>query len=321
MKPGTSGDSGPVDFATLPDLDKEFAQTFTARIVNTQRLAHHVVTGGSGPALLLLNGWPQTWYAWRHVMPELARHFTVVAVEPRGFGRSEKPVDGYDTRSLAADVAALMATLGHERYLVVGHDVGMWIGYALAADHPRQVSRLAVAEANIPGVSEPPFFGSATVNNRLFHFGFNRLERLNEELVRGREELYFGHQFASKTAPGRTVGRDAIDHYVATLASDPEALRASFEPYRALTETIRQNQQRARTPLSIPVLAIGGAACTGGQVGRTMSALASHVDSRVLADCGHYPAEEAPADFLAVLLPFLLTDSDHAHDQPDPPSR
>ncbi|WP_344855506.1 alpha/beta hydrolase [Amycolatopsis ultiminotia] len=281
-------------------------------------MALHVVTGGRGPALLLLNGWPQTWYAWRHVMPELARHFTVVAAEPRGFGRSEKPPGGYDTGSLAADLVAVLAKLGHRRYVVAGHDVGMWIGYALAADHPGRVSRLAVAEANIPGVSEPPFFSSETVNNRLFHFGFNRLESLNEALVRGREELYFGHQFATKTAPGTTVGRDAIDHYVETLAAGPEALRASFAPYRALDETIRQNRERARTPLSVPVLAIGGAAGTGGQVGRTMSSLATHVDSRVLADCGHYPAEETPAEFLAVLLPFLLADSVPAHDEPGP---
>ncbi|WP_435644727.1 alpha/beta fold hydrolase [Streptomyces sp. H49] len=119
-------------------------------------------------------------------MPALAREHTVVAVDSRGSGLSDKPDDGYDAGTLAADLVALMAALGHDRFDVVGHDIGTWTGYALAADHPERVGRLAIVEAMIPGLTpSPPFFGPAELNLKLWQFGFNRLTDLNEELVRG----------------------------------------------------------------------------------------------------------------------------------------
>lgn len=168
----------------LPD---GFLDVFTSRLVEVNGLRLHAVTGGDGPALLLIGGWPQTWYAWREVMLALARQHTVVAVDSRGAGLSDKPDDGYDAGTLAADLVALMAALGHDRFDVAGHDIGTWTGYALAADHPERVGRLAIVEAVIPGLTpSPPFFGPAAANLKLWQFGFNRLTDLNEELVRGR---------------------------------------------------------------------------------------------------------------------------------------
>ena len=290
----------------VPRLPAGFAETFHSAFVTTPRLRHHVVVGGTGPALLLINGWPQTWYAWRHIMLPLAKHFTVVAAEPRGFGKSGKPREGYDTGSLAEDLIALMDILGHEKFAVLGHDVGMWIGYAVAADHPGRATRLAVTEATIPGISpDPAFFAPAAMNTRLFHFGFNRLDGINEELVRGREALYLGHQFASKTADDTVIEPHAVDEYVAALAGKPDALRASFEPYRALEVTIEQNHRRRKKRLTAPVLAIGGAESIGELVGQTMASAADDVERHVLRGCGHYPAEERPDAFLAAVLPFL----------------
>ena len=144
---------------------------------------------------------PQTWYAWRLVMPALAQDFQVIAVDQRGVGLSDRPQDGYDTGTLAGDLVALMDALGHQRFAMVGHDTGMWIGYALAADHPERLDRLAVAETPIPGLSpSPPLLSNAHLNDRLFHFGFNWLDGLNEQLVKGREDIYFGWQFATKAA-------------------------------------------------------------------------------------------------------------------------
>ncbi|MFD8566792.1 alpha/beta fold hydrolase [Streptomyces sp. NPDC059639] len=287
----------------LPD---GFLDAFTSRFVEVNGLRLHAVTGGEGPALLLIGGWPQTWYAWREVMPALARHHTVVAVDSRGAGLSDKPDDGYDAGTLAADLAALMAVLGHDRFDVVGHDIGTWTAYALAADHPERVGRLAILEAVIPGLTpSPPFFGPASANLKLWQFGFNRLTDLNEELVRGRERLFFGWQFATKAATRTAIPAYAVDVYVDAITADPRALRASFAYYQALDETIAQNEQRSKTRLTLPVLALGGALWSGANAAETMRLAADDVTGVVLDDCGHYPAEEQPARFVEILEDFL----------------
>jgi pimeloyl-ACP methyl ester carboxylesterase len=287
----------------LPD---GFLNVFTSRLVEVNGLRLHAVTGGDGPALLLIGGWPQTWYAWRKVMPALARRHTVVAVDSRGAGLSDKPDDGYDAGTLATDLVALMAALGHDRFDVVGHDIGTWTAYALAADHPERVGRLAILEAVIPGLTpSPPFFGPAAANLRLWQFGFNRLTDLNEELVRGREQLFFGWQFATKAATPTAIPAYAVDAYVDAITADPRALRASFAYYRALDETITQNEQRSKTRLTLPVLAVGGALWSGANAAQTMQLAADDVTGVVLDDCGHYPAEEQPARFVEILEDFL----------------
>ncbi|MGY4766805.1 alpha/beta fold hydrolase [Kribbella sp. CWNU-51] len=129
--------------------------TFTSRYVDAGDVRLHAVVGGDGPPLLLVHGWPETWYAWRLLMPALARDFQVVAVDQRGIGLSDKPEDGYDTATLANDMVAAMDALGHERFAVVGCDTGLLIAYAVAADHPDRVDHLVVGEAPIPGVSPP----------------------------------------------------------------------------------------------------------------------------------------------------------------------
>ncbi|WP_306212646.1 alpha/beta fold hydrolase, partial [Actinoplanes sp. RD1] len=256
--------------------------------------------------LLLVGGWPQTWYAWREVMPALAREHTVVAVDSRGAGLSAKPDDGYDAGTLAADLVALMTALGHDRFDVAGHDIGTWTSYALAADHPGRVRRLAVVEAVIPGLTpSPPVFGPAALNHKLWQIGFNRLTDLNEELVRGRERLFFGWQFSTKAATPTSIPAYAVDVYLDAITADPRALRSSFAYYRALDETIAQNERRSRTRLTQPVLAVGGARWSGEFAVQTMRLAADDVTGAVLDDCGHYPAEEQPARFAGLLGDFL----------------
>lgn len=300
-----SADDGTAGLGALR-LPDGFTDVFTSRLVEVNGLRLHAVTGGDGPALLLVGGWPQTWYAWREVMPALARRHTVVAVDPRGAGLSDKPDDGYDAGTLAADLVALMTALGHDRFDVAGHDIGTWTAYALAADHPGRVGRLAVLEAVVPGLTpSPPLFGPASVNLKLWQFGFNRLTGLNEELVRGRERVFFGWQFATKAATPTSIPAYAVDVYVDAIAADPRALRASFAYYRALEETIAQNERRARTRLTLPVLAVGGALWSGASAARTMRLAADDVTEVVLDDCGHYPAEEQPERCAGILEDFL----------------
>jgi len=295
---------GPGSVTGTPGLPDGFAGTFTSQYVDTGGLRQHVVTGGDGPPLLLVHGWPQTWYAWRLVMPALARDFSVIAPDQRGTGLTGRPQDGYDTGTLAADLVALMDALGHQRFAVAGHDTGMWVVYALAADHPDRVDRLAVAETPLPGVSpSPPLFANAHLNNALWHFAFNRLATVNDQLAAGREEIYFGWQFATKAA--RPLPDYAVRHYVATLAASPDALHASFAIYRALDATIAQNQQRMTRRLTLPVLAIGGEHSLGEQVAATMKLAADDVQTLVVPGCAHWVAEETPEETVAALTAFL----------------
>jgi pimeloyl-ACP methyl ester carboxylesterase len=205
---------------------------------------------------------------------------------------------------MAEDLVALMDALGHQKFAMVGHDTGMWIGYALAADHPERLDRLAVAETPVPGLSpSPPLLSNGRLNAQLFHFGFNWLDELNEQLVMGREDLYYGFQFASKSA--KPLPDYAVRYYVDTLAAAPEALHASFAMYRALDTTIAQNTQRKSQRLTLPILAIGGGHSLGQQVADTMKLGADDVQGLVIPGSAHYPAEETPEDLLAALATFL----------------
>ncbi len=201
---------GPGSVPGAPHLPEGFADTFASRYIDTGELRLHAVTGGGGPPLLLVHGWPQTWYAWRMLMPTLARDFSVVAVDQRGIGLSDKPRDGYDTATLARDLVALMEALGHQRFAMYGTDVGAPIAYALAADHPDRLERLVVSEAPLPGVSpSPPLFLPPQLNERLWHLAFNQLPKVNEQLVTGREDIVL---------PG-----DPHHHRAERAAQDPAA--------------------------------------------------------------------------------------------------
>src|SRR5689334_23529987 len=185
----------------------------------------------------------QTWYAWRMLMPTLARDFSVVAVDQRGIGLSDKPQDGYDTGTLASDLVKLMDALGHQRFALYGTDVGMPIAYALAADYPDRVERLVVSEAPLPGISpSPPLFLPPVLNARLWHLAFNQLPDVNEQLVVGREHIFFGAEF-SASAGTKKLPKETVEYYIDRVAADTEALRGSFELYREFPTMIAQNEQ------------------------------------------------------------------------------
>jgi pimeloyl-ACP methyl ester carboxylesterase len=295
---------GPGSVSQAPQLPLGFTDTFTSRYVDAGKVRLHAVIGGDGPPLLLVHGWPETWYAWRMLMPALARTFQVVAVDQRGIGLSDKPVDGYDTGTLAGDLVALMSALGHEGFAVAGHDTGFAISYALAADHPEKVDRVALAEIPGPPLAShsPPLFVPAALNDRLWHIPFSRVNEVPEQLVEGREDIFFGYEFAVQ---GGKLPGDVVDYYVRLLKRDPAALRGSFGFYRALDATLEQNAQRAGRRLPMPVLAIGGEASYGGHVAEAMTNLADNVQPVVIAGAGHWVAEEAPDEMLAALVSFL----------------
>jgi pimeloyl-ACP methyl ester carboxylesterase len=296
---------GPGSVSGAPHLPAGFTGAFTGRYIDTGDVRLHAVIGGDGPPLLLIHGWPGSWYYWRLVMPALARDFEVVAVDQRGIGLSGKPEEGYDTGTLANDLAGLMDALGHQRFAVVGVDTGMLIGYALAADHPDRVVRLAVGEAPLPGITPPnPLILPDQVVDRLWHIPFNQLKETNEKLVRGREDIFFGAEFSASAGTSK-LPDSAVRYYVDGLASSPEALHGSFQLYRAFGATAAQNQERKTRRLPMPVLAMGGAESSGAMVADTMKLTADDVQTLVIPGIGHWLAEQAPDELVAALTEFL----------------
>lgn len=191
--------------------------------IDGQRI--HCVSAGSGRPVLLIPGWPQTWYAWREVIQALAaRGFQAIAVDPPGTGQSDRPEHGYDTGAVADVLHRVMEQLGFERYSVVGHDVGMWVAYALASDRPEAVERLALTEAVIPGLAEaPPIFVEPGQNIFLWHFMFNQLHDLPEALIAGRERVYLNYIFDKWSHR-----RDAVaTEYIRPMPPRADCVRAS----------------------------------------------------------------------------------------------
>jgi pimeloyl-ACP methyl ester carboxylesterase len=302
---GLSSPEGPGSVSGAPNLPAGFTDMFTSRYVDAGGLRQHVVIGGEGPPLLLVHGWRQTWYAWRLVMPALARDFEVIAPDQRGVGLSDKPEDGYDPATLADDLVAMMDALGYQRFAVVGTDTGLPIGYALAADHPDRVERVVLGE--VPGppgaVPSPPFFAPPELNDHLWHIAVNRLDEVNEQLVTGREDIYFGYEFNIQ-AGTKKLPDDLIDYYVGLL-SNPDSLRGSFAFYREWHTMMTQNEQRKNRPLTMPVLGVGGVESAGDAVGAAMKPLANDVQSAVIPGAGHWFAEQAPEETVAALTTFL----------------
>ena len=228
----------------------------------------------------------------------------VVVPDQRGIGLSDKPQDGYDSATLANDMVALMDALGYRRFALYGTDVGMPIAYALTADHRDRVDRLTVSEAPLPGISpSPPLFLPPQLNAMLWHLAFNQLPEINEQLVAGREDIFFGAEFDVSAGTNKLPG-DAVRYYIDTL-KDPDHLRGSFGFYRAISATSAQNQQRQERRLTLPVLAIGGAESSGEGVGNTMKLAADDVQTLIIPGCGHWVAEQAPEQLLTALSTFL----------------
>ena len=195
---------------------------------------------------------------------------------------------------------------------MVGFDTGMPIGYALAAHHPERLERLVVGEAVITGVTpSPPLLVPGPLNKRLWHIAFNRLDAsVNEALVQGREDIYFGAEYAGSA--GTPLPDAVVKYYIERLASSRDALRGSFGSYRAIDVSIAQNEERKKHKLALPVLAIGGGKGLGEGTASTMRLVAENVESKIIPESGHWVAEEAPEQLLAALMPFLTPYRDAA---------
>lgn len=299
--------------AIAPFEERAFWQHFQHRTVSVDGVRLHYVEGGAGAPVLLLPGWPQSWYAWRHVMPLLtAAGRRVVALDPRGMGDSDRPGAGYDMHTVAAEVhgfaEAVNLTEGGP-IDVVGHDLGTWIGYAYASHWPEDVRRLAVLDAALPGITPPAPAGipSPQANVKSWHFAFNRLDDLPEILLEGRERAFLTWLFRAKSVRSWAISPADLDEYVRVNAA-PGALRAALAYYRHAfsDEGLEQSRARAESRLSMPVWACGAETGVGAALFATMQRVADDVRGGVLVNTGHYMPEESPREVAARLLDFYL---------------
>ncbi|MFM2478696.1 alpha/beta fold hydrolase [Celerinatantimonas sp. MCCC 1A17872] len=291
--------------------EQQFWQQFSHGVVRTQMGRMHYVSGGHGSTVLLLPGWPQSWYAWRYLMPILANSGKrVVALDLPGMGDSDHPDGGYDSTSIALTLRSVIksiATQEKDGIEIIAHDVGAWMGYALASDHPDCVKKLVLMDAAIPGLSTLPS-GELTDEQvmRTWHFAFNRLNDLPEILIKGREEPFLQWLFSTKAEYGWMIDEKALAEYV-RVNRLPGALRSALSYYRHAfsKQDIEINKLRAKNPLLMPVLTIGAQYGVSDLLYNTLSALCTDIRGEVIQGVGHYLPEESPLQLGTVLNEFL----------------
>ena len=283
-----------------------FGKRFTHYHAAARDIDIHYVEGGSGDAVLLVPGWPQSWYAWRHVMPLLADNFRVIAIDPPGLGGSGRPA-AYDTATIAAYIDAFLGGLRLDRVDFVGHDIGAWIGYAYAVRYAHKVRRLALIDAAIPGIAPADAFALTPERiNKTWHFYFNALPDLPAALVAGRERRYLAWLFNSRSTKKSAIDENAITEYT-RVYSAPGAMQSGFAYYRAIFDSIEQNRETAANKLCMPVLAMGGAQWMGPLMEKMAAPVAANLRVEIVADSGHFVPEEAPEAIARQLRDFLGT--------------
>jgi len=289
-------------FAPLPGTAQTAAgaDTIISRSAEVEGVKLHYLTAGHGPVLILLHGYTQTSRMWKPVIPQLAEKFTVIAPDLPGIGDSGIPADGLDMKTAAIRIHALAKSLGVQRARVVGHDIGLMVAYAYAAQFPMEVEKLAVMDAFLPGVA-----GWKDVYNNpgIWHFRFNG--PTPEALVRGRERTYFDY-FWNDLAADRTHSIPEADRVAYTAAyARPGRMRAGWAYFVSFQQAAKDFAQLSKNKLTFPVLVIGGEKANGDVLAQQMKLVASNVTVVILKDTGHWVLEERPKETAEALAKFL----------------
>jgi pimeloyl-ACP methyl ester carboxylesterase len=274
--------------------------TFVSRTVEIDGSRIYYRTGGSGPALILLHGYAQTSRMWNGIMPVLAKRFTVIVPDLPGIGNSDIPTDGLDMTTAARRIHMLARSLGVEKARVVGHDIGLMVAYAYAAQFPTEVEKLVEMDAFLPGVGN----WAETYNSpALWHFRFHGATP--EVLVRGREPQYFAYFWNVLAADStRSLSQPDRRAYLAAY-SRPGRMRAGWAYFDSFQQTAKDFAQFSQTKLTMPVLVIAGDRSGGDALGQQVKLVATDVSVVVLKDTGHWVLDERPRETTAALLRFL----------------
>ncbi|MDR6353235.1 alpha/beta hydrolase [Pantoea sp. SORGH_AS_0659] len=269
----------------------------------------HYVSGGNanGETLLLLAGFPQSWFAWRQVMALLGDRYFIIAPDLAGQGDSDKPLSGYDTTSLAQNVQGLMQQLGYESYYLAAHDVGAWVAWPYATLFSDQVKKLALLDAGIPGVTLPESL-PATPDKawKTWHFAFHLLPDLPEALIEGREAIYLEWFLKRKAASPMVFGDEDMAEYT-RLLQQKGAIRAGMATYREVTVSAAQNRAllKERGKLALPLLAISADQGSIPDMALPLREFAADVTGIKIAHCGHFIPDEQPQALAEALSEFF----------------
>jgi len=273
-------------------IDSRFAEVGGTRL--------HYLIAGKGDPVLLLHGYAQNSHMWRPLIAELAKTHLVIAPDLRGFGESAKPRGGYDKKTMAQDIRALAVSLGHRRVGVVGHDIGLMVAYAYAAQYPAEVDRIALMDAFLPGVGD---WANVFLLGDKWHFHFYGKTPL--ALVDGRERIYFEHFWNDFAAdPARSVSEADRQFYTAAYAQ-PDAMRAGFEVFRAFEQDARDFAGFAKTRLTMPMLVLTGEKASGEFLITQGRLVDDHVEGVVIKGSGHWLMDEAPDQVIPKLVSFF----------------
>ena len=269
-------------------------------------IRQHYLEAGEGAPVILLHGFPETSFAWRYQIPELAQHYRVIAPDLRGYGETEKPYHGYDKRTMALDVLELMRALGLSKVALVGHDRGARVATRFAKDHPQAVDRLVVMD-NIPTRIVAREF-SARIARAYWFFIFHQVPDLPEALIAGREDIWLRTLFSDWTYNPHAISGDDFEVYVRAYKA-PGAVRGAMADYRANAQDVEQDLADAHVKISCPTLSLWGADfyAVGKMfdMAKVWGEMAEHLRTYAIPQCGHMPPEEQPDLVNKLLLEFL----------------
>ncbi len=258
----------------------------------------HYVIGGTGQPLVLLHGFGQNWYMWNRILPQLGERYTVIVPDLRGIGESDKPETGYDKVTLARDIHELVRTLNFNSIRLVGHDIGLMVGYAYAATYPQEVEKLVLMDAIIPGV-EPEWTSITTTN---WWFGFQAKPNTYKS-VEGNEREYLTDFWPAVQYRQSSFTSDEVNEFVRAY-SVPGAMRGSFAWFQ-FQKDVTDNQRFFGQKLTMPVLAMGGQYFSAGFLPAHVGQVASNVTAAPIPEAAHWLVQENPEAVLAALLAFL----------------
>jgi pimeloyl-ACP methyl ester carboxylesterase len=278
----------------------KFTQTTQRWFANINGVRLHYLVAGTGDPVVLLHGYAETSHMWRPLMAELVNTHTVMAPDLRGAGQSSTPATGYTKAEMAQDIHALARKLGYERIRIVGHDIGLMVAYAYAAQYSSEVDRIALMDAFLPGIGS---WRDVWLMRDLWHFHFYGKTPL--ALVHGRERIYFEHFWNDFAANPRHSVPERDRRIYAKAYARPGGMRAGFEYFRTFEKDAQDFARFAQTPLPMPMLVMTGEKASGDFLIQHGRLVATSVEGVVVRNSGHWLMEEAPDQVIPKLVEFL----------------